>query len=78
MTWRGKLFSSLASPGHLETEAVRVGNPGVRVARPGRRAWWGQKVTDLSALFLTQTGSVRLGWSSCHDGAGDLTMCNVT
>ena len=32
MTWRGELFSSLASPGHLETEAVGAGNPGIRVA----------------------------------------------
>ena len=42
MTWRGELFSSLASPGHLETEAVKASNPGVRVAggpRPGRGAW---------------------------------------
>ena len=35
---RGNLFSSLASPGHLETETVWAGNPGVQVvlAAPDR------------------------------------------
>ena len=61
------LFSSLAFPGRLETEAVGASNLGVRVADgpiSGRRAWWGQKVTELLALCFTQTGSLRSGWSN--------------
>ena len=55
VTLMGKLFCSLALPGRLETDSEGAGNPGIRVAcgpRPGRRAWWGQKVTDLLAVFL--------------------------
>ena len=44
VTRRGKLFSSFASPGHLETETMGASNPGVRVfpaapARVGGLGW---------------------------------------
>ena len=60
MTWEGELFSSLAFPGRFETDAVVTRAFGLPAApRPGRRTWWGQKLTDLLALFFTQTRSVR-------------------
>ena len=70
MTEEGKLYSSLAFPGRLETEAVGAGNPGVWVAggpRPGSRALWEQKGTDILAFIFAHIRSVRLVMVSVHN-----------
>ena len=66
MTSMGELFSSLASPGHRETEAVEAGNQAFGLpATPDQvKGLVGTKGDGLFRVInfsFTQTGSVRSG-----------------